>query len=358
MSTTNNRLFSGVSRRDFLLGASAAALANTRFADAVISNIPQPSAVPQSQVNNQKLIWANLLQLSSNMWNDWAPAGGSESIYRSELYFDKKLWDDLLVKMAEVGMTMLVIDLGNGIKYQSHPEISVKNAWSVSELRQELAKIRQMGLEPIPKLNFSTAHDAWLGEYSRCVSTDRYYGVCKELIAEVIELFDKPRLFHLGYDEEMARAQEEYLYVVVRQYDLWWHDFYFFIDQVEQRRVRPWIWSDYLWNHPDEFFKKMPKSVLQSNWHYNWPYEENDKRVQAYVKLHEHGYDQIPTASNIGNPHNFKQTVTFCRKYIASPHLLGFIQTPWKLTVEAHRQHHLAAIEQVGQVIAESTSKR
>ncbi|MBQ1229154.1 MAG: uracil permease, partial [Firmicutes bacterium] len=39
-----------------------------------------------------------------------------------------------------------------------------------------------MGITIIPKLNFSTNHDVWLGEYSRMVSTSIYYGVCRDLI--------------------------------------------------------------------------------------------------------------------------------------------------------------------------------
>ena len=97
--------------------------------------------------------------------------------------------------MSQQGMNMVLVDLGDGVKYESHPEIAVNNAWSTARLKQELAKLREMGLEPIPKLNFAAGHDVWLGKYSRMVSTDIYYGVCKDLIEEVSALFDKPRFF-------------------------------------------------------------------------------------------------------------------------------------------------------------------
>ena len=105
--------------------------------------------------------------------------------FRPNLTFDDAVWDALLKEMAAVGMNMVVIDLGDGIKYESHPEIAVKNAWTPEKLKTELAKMRKLGLEPIPKLNFATTHDIWLKEYSRMVSTDIYYGVCKDLIEEV-----------------------------------------------------------------------------------------------------------------------------------------------------------------------------
>ncbi len=300
-----------------------------------------------------KMIWANLLHLSYNMWVDRDVPGREEYISaRPYLRFDCGLWNDLLKKMADVGMNMVVIDLGDGVKYESHPEIAVQGAWTVSQLRRELAKIRKMGLEPIPKLNFSACHDTWLGTYSRCVSTDTYYGVCRDLIAEVIDLFDRPRFFHLGMDEETAGHQRYHEYVVIRQYDLWWHDLYFFIEEVERGGVRPWIWSDYLWDHPEEFFKKMPKSVLQSNWYYGRSFSKKLKYVKAYLDLEEHGYDQIPTGSNWSVPENFGRTVTYCRRHIAPERLKGFLQTSWKPTLEDCRERHIQAIELAGQALA------
>jgi len=125
------------------------------------------------QTMNQ-MIWANLLHLSFNMWEDRIEPNNDYRGYRTYLQFDENLWNDILHKMADVGMNMVVIDLGDGVQYQSHLEIAVENAWTVEKLRNELTKIRDLGMEPIPKLNFATTHDAWLGEYSRCVSTDTY----------------------------------------------------------------------------------------------------------------------------------------------------------------------------------------
>ena len=201
-------------------------------------------------------------------------------------------------------------------------------------------------------MNFSACHDAWLGPYSRCLSTDTYYAVCRELIAEVIDLFDKPRFFHIGMDEETARHQRNFAYVVVRQYDLWWKDFYFYVDEVEKGGVRSWIWSDYVWHHPDLFFKNMPKSVLQSNWYYGKEFNKDIDYVKAYLDIEEHGYDQVPTGSNWSNDVNFGRTVDYCTKHIAPERMWGFMTAPWHPTVEALRQHHLNAIDQVGEAMA------
>lgn len=303
------------------------------------------------------MILAYLIHLSYNMWADRdVPELGLEYISaKPYLRFDTSLWNDLLKKMADVGINMVVIDLGDGVKYESHPEIAVRDAWTVDYLRQELEKIRGMGMEPIPKLNFSTCHDTWLGPYSRCVSTDTYYEACRDIIAEVIEIFDKPRFFHLGMDEETADHQRYYEYVVIRQHDLWWHDFHFLVEEVEKGGARPWIWSDYVWRHPETFFENMPKSVLQSNWYYRAEFNEKINYVKAYLDLEEHGYDQIPTGSNWSVPENFQRTIAYCRKHIAPKRLLGFLQTVWKPTLEACRQRHTQAIELAGQAMAKSS---
>ena len=295
------------------------------------------------------LIWTYLIHLSYNMWADRdLPEPEAEHVSaKPYLRFDLDLWNELEQKMADAGINMVVIDLGDGIRYQSHPEIAVRGAWMTDQLKQEVTRLRRMGIEPIPKLNFSTAHDAWLGPYSRCVSTDTYYAVCRDLIAEVIEIFDRPRFFHLGMDEETAVHQRNYEYLVVRQFDLWWRDLSFFIEQVEKGGSRAWVWSDYLWHHPEMFWRKMPKSVLQSNWYYGGSFSESVAEVEAYVELDSHGYDQIPTGSNWSAQTNFEGTVDFCVENIAPERLLGFLQTVWRPTLKAYREQHIQAIEQV-----------
>ncbi len=306
------------------------------------------SSEAEKAVPPQKRIWANLLHWGHNMWGD------TDRAYTppiDHLGCDIPLWNELTKNMVDSGLNMVVIDLGEGIQYQSHPELGVKGAWSVEKFRQELARLRKLGLEPIPKLNFSACHDFWLGEYSRMLSTKKYYEVCSDLIREVCAIFDRPRFFHLGYDEENFGNQKSYDYAVVRQGELWWHDFLFFVHTVEKEQVRAWIWSDYYWSHPEEFMKRMPHSVLQSNWYYADKFSLDIPRVKAYVDFDKAGFDQIPTGSNWSNNVNFKGTVEFCRNNISKEHLLGFLQTPWHFTVPADREYHLRAIQQVKEAI-------
>lgn len=304
-----------------------------------------------SQSHSAQPFWAILLHLSFNMWADrempeWKLEHISAKPY---VRFEENLWNDLVEHLVNVGANMVVLDLGDAVRYRSHPEIAVQGAWTPQRLRRELKRLRELGLEPIPKLNFSATHDAWLGPYAWQVSTPRYLAVCGDLIAEVLDLFDGPRFFHLGMDEETAEHQRHYAYVVVRQYDLWWRDLYFYLDQVERGGARAWVWSDYVWHHPEDFYAKMPLNVVQSNWYYGTDFAPTVVAARAYADLEAHGYDQVPTGSNWSAAENFALTVAHCRQVIAPERLLGFLQTVWRPTLEPFRPRLMQAIELLGQ---------
>jgi hypothetical protein len=353
-------------RRKFIKQVTAAGIASSL-----------PTFLYSQEKSSQKMIWADLIHLSYNMWEDHVPLKYRDENYncttcqearewahgyRPNLTFDDPTWNALLNEMSVAGMNMVVIDLGDAIQYESHPEIAVKNAWKPEKLKSELAKVRKLGLEPIPKLNFATTHDIWMGKYSRMVSSDIYYAVCRDLINEVIALFDHPRFFHLGMDEETAAHQVNQDYAVIRQNDLWWGDLYFFIGEVEKNGVRPWVWSDYAWHKPDMFFRKMPKSVLQSNWYYgsNFDVKTLSDQEKPYVKLYndleKYGYDQVPTGSNHSVPENFESTVDYCKKIIDPTRLSGFMTAPWRPTLAPCLDRHKEAIGQVARAMKKFNS--
>jgi hypothetical protein len=328
-----------INRRRFIKQVSAAGM----LSSIPIVFLPQQNGLILQQKSTQPKIWACLLHLSVNMWREYYP----------DLEFDESLWNDALKKMVDAGMNMVVIDLGDGVKYESHPEIAVNNAWATTRLHDELVKIRKMGLEPIPKMNFSTCHDGWLGEYGRMVSTKQYYIVCRDLIAEVIDLFDTPRFFHLGMDEENESNQRDFGMIIIRQNELYWGDLYFLIGEVFKGGSRPWVWQDYIRYYPEQFARMMPKSVLQSNWYNLTDFDKpkTNKSVKAYLDLETLGYDQVPGGSNYyeNTEKCFFNNVKFCYENIADQRLFGFIQSPWKHTIEENRERILLSIEQAGE---------
>jgi len=305
-------------------------------------------------------MWANLIHLGSNMWGDVpAPDGSSPPGYSPTLRFDTDLWRELVPAMCDAGVTTVVLDLGDAIAYESHPEIAVDGAWTPQQVRREVEQLAAVGLEAIPKLNFSARHDAWLGPYARMVSTPTYYQVCVDLITEIAELFLTPRFFHLGMDEENAVRQHALQFAVMRQHQLWWDDTLFLVDAVRQAGSRPWLWSDYAWQHPAEYAERMPHDVVQSNWYYGtdftvdpsraaWSPVEEEYGYHTYLDLDGAGFTQVPTGSVWSHADSLCRTVDFCTPRLAPDRVLGYLQTPWVLTQAAYRDVHLQAIEQIG----------
>jgi len=285
----------------------------------------------------KKMIWGYFIKLSTNMWGD---EGGTNkySPYWPELITDDATWREVIDFLPSQGINTVLIDVGDGIQYESHPEVSIPGAWSKDKLKKELEHMRSIGLTPIPKLNFSAGHDAWLKEYSRMLSTSIYYQVCEDLIKEVAEVFDYPEYFHLGMDEENAGNQAYMAYCCIRQKDLWWHDAYFFFDICERLGMRPWVWADFCWHEPEAYLSKMPKSVLQSNWAYN-PVKRNpdgtypDKRYNTYLKLEAAGFDQVPTSSTWDVWYNSQETMELGKEHIAPERLKGYMTAAWHFTI-------------------------
>lgn len=297
---------------------------------------------------------AVLLHLGRNMWCDWFRPGEPTALKQgagapgTELRLDESFWRRLTARMAELNLNTLVIDLGEGVRLPSHPELAVWNAWTPEKLRDEVGRLKNLGIEAIPKLNFSAAHNGWMGEFRRKMSTVPYYDFCDEVIGDACEIFGSPRYFHLGCDEETYVAQADWNhceYTCVRSGELWYNDLIRLVRRCEKLGTRPWIWSDYGWDHPD-FIAKCPKCVLQSNWHYDDAYEEFDdtapwggKRLRFFGALDKAGFDQVPCGTNwvgfrrrelkVGADEVMGKLIEYCRRAVSPERLKGFMMAPW-----------------------------
>ena len=257
-------------------------------------------------------------------------------------------WRQVTDYAAEKGINLLVVDLGEGLRFPSHPELSIEGSWSVEKMQDEIRRLNALGVEVVPKLNFSTTHNGWLGKYRMAVSTEEYYKVCEDLIADCYEIFGHPRFFHIGYDEENNDLLKSYSYKCERTGEVWWQDFLHIVKTVESHGCRAWMWSDYAWWHPEEFYARCPKSVIQQNWYYDhrgYGFEVSDPdnadayQLDVYYKLKEHGFDQIPCGTNwvnsaraakgMGGDDIIGKLVDVCRRDITDEHLYGFMMAPW-----------------------------
>ena len=316
-----------------------------------------PGGPAAYRLDEPKFMWAYLAHFGVKMWE-------SRSHY-TDLKLDDSMWQALTERLAEKKFTAIVIDLGEGMVYPSHPELAVKGSWAPERMKEEIARLGKMGLLAIPKLNFSASHDQWLGKWRPYLSTPEYFQVCSDVIRDVAEVFDASPLFHIGYDEETYFIQDhnKFPYVRLRRGDLWWRDFLWFVDEVGKHGMRPWIWSDYCWTHRDEFLARMPKTVLQSNWYYEKDFaadkltDHTRPMVEAYDVLEKARYDQIPCGSTYSCDENFGLTVSRCRSLVRPDRLKGFLMAPWYYrTQEDLREKILKSVDVAGREIEKWSS--
>ena len=292
-------------------------------------------------------IWAILLHLGCNMWRKDDPVTGAnkdeeESIYRDFLYTDKETWQKVIDFLPSCGINTVLIDMGEGVQYDSHPELAVKGSWPKAEFRQELDRIRSLGLTPLPKFNFSAGHNAFLQEHAYTVGTDHYNQVCKDLIEEVIDLFDTPEFFHLGMEEEDMASQKNQPVAMIRPPYTKTADSLFLFDVCRSHGVRPWIWVDphtiESYGGEEAFRDNIPKDVLLSNWYYGIIKNSADvcqtnPNAALHQKIGQWGFEQVPTVSTWSWYLNDKQTMRFCADHVEPESLRGFMTAPWLFSV-------------------------
>lgn len=286
-------------------------------------------------------MFAMLIHLSNHMWPDtdhtsWigVPQKQKDDYY-DNLPIDWTLFKDYIGYLKGAGVNTLLIDIGDAVRFERHPDLNIKNGLTKDECKRLLDYIRGQGITPLPKLNFSGGHDAWLKHYSNMIGTPEYYTVCADCIDEICEVFGTPQYFHLGLDEEAYGNQCNMGVATVRSAEIFWRDAYKLFDRCAHNNVRPWVWSDDYWLRPQEFLKYMPKEVLQSNWYYHSVFQKDydgkyiAKEVQAYIDLDRAGYEQVPTASTWANEYNIDLTMKLCKEELDPNLFKGFMSAPW-----------------------------
>ena len=313
--------------------------------------------------------WGCLLHVGTNMWGDWTfdgrknPAspeaerkmfpdqkltakGVLPSVTRGYLKAELPVFREYVELMRREGLNLVMIDVGESLAFPSHPELGVDGSWTPERYREELARVRALGLEPVPKLNFSAGHDQWLKRYHYMTSSSRYYEVVADVIRDTCEVFGWPRYFHLGFDEEIFAAVKGRDCQVMRQGDLWWHDLFYAVNEVERHGARAMIWSDKICGGREEFLKRMSKGVLQMPWYYGKDFSEKNLKWDAsfeksqkwdiqrnlaasILELDRAGFDMMPCTSNWESPEAAEAMLSFCKARVDPSHIRGFMTAPW-----------------------------
>ncbi len=231
----------------------------------------------------------------------------------------------------EEGYDALLVNPGDALIYDTHPDIALPGAWTKLELGNELDHARDLKLEVFPMLNFSAAHDIWMGKYSYMVSTPEYYKLCEDLIGELCVLFESPRYFHLGLNEENHDAQTVLDYAVVRGEKLFLHDMHFLMAACRKHGVTPWIFSDFAAENLHLLEEAVPKDVLLSQTP-TPPRSQTElpPSQKAFMEAAKLGYStMMPTLSTYFNDTAPKETLEFCQKHLPPHAVFGFVADPY-----------------------------
>ncbi len=302
----------------------------------------------------QKKMWTLMVQLSMNQW---------DKAYH-ELYFDDEMWDWILEEAPKYGFNQILLEVGDGIQYHSHPEISLQNAWSHRRVHKELARCREKGITVIPKLNFSAFHCNWLKQYSRMISSDIYYQVAADLIREVYEVFEHPAYIHLGMDEEDINLAKNREYAICRHGNLYWHDLRYLCDCVFDVGATPAIWYDAAFVKPEEYRARFDiDEVLLCPWYYWSLKPENFTKMEDFPWPGQFDHLNLRVIEDLPRLKNFReQGIDYCKagqKYLPTSwpsrpnntynlmeflmdapqeNILGHVVAPWVAAVEENKE--------------------
>ena len=102
------------------------------------------------------MIWVYYIELSRHMWADetakkdyfYLPKGSVGDLYdyNEENQVDVETWDEIIAYLAKTKFNTAVIDLGDQIAWESHPEICAPGAWTKEFFKTKLDEIRALGI--------------------------------------------------------------------------------------------------------------------------------------------------------------------------------------------------------------------
>jgi len=297
--------------------------------------------------------FVSLIHLGNNMWqkpgNTRLHAREEiDSLYRDYMLTDEEVFKEVTAFMAQHGVNTVLIDMGEGVQLKSHPELAVDGSWSREKFREHLKRLRDLGLTPLPKFNFSCGHNAWMKDMGYKVGLPEYTQFCRDIVNETCELYDGPELFHLGLEEEDELSQKinGHPVRISRSAPKKAEDCADLFETCRKNGARPWMWTDpntvKEFGGDEKFREYIPRDVVMSNWFYGsihngMPDLWDVPNVLLYKKLDEWGYDQIPTGSTWSLPANNLRTMAFARQYLTDERLLGFMTASWIQTVPSQK---------------------
>lgn len=192
---------------------------------------------------------------------------------------------EIVEALAAQGFNTLLIGVSDGVQYKSHPELTRHYSVPMKQLRTLAARARKLGMDIVPKLNFSRSlingHDHWThapGDRWHTHFDDEYYwNLAFDCIDEVIAACEPARYFHVGMDEDHQRSYGQYVEAsrILRA-------------GLKSRGLRMVCWSDSAINYPSAFIhreksewaeEKLPHDSVRLLWTYRRVPTKEIKRI-------------------------------------------------------------------------------
>lgn len=201
----------------------------------------------------------------------WVP------LKRREESFDLATGLQALEAMRQAHMNLLVLDVEDGVRYKKHPELARHYSVPMAHLKALCAAAHGLGMEVVPKLNFSKSernvHDEWMRPHTDSVNwknrlTD-WWRVAEDAIGELVRACKPRRFFHLGMDEDHSRSLSQYVADIKRLRSI-----------LKGHGLRAVIWNDSCYEDRDVIAQVhadksraaealLPKDIVQIPWDYD-----------------------------------------------------------------------------------------
>lgn len=262
---------------------------------------------------------------------------------KTEKRFDLAVARECIRGVAAAGFNMLIIDIKDAVIYKSLPHLRKKYSVPVKELVELTELARGLGLEVVPKLNFSKSpehrHSHWLWEEQCPPDSPALWKQAFKAVDEVARLM-KPSMLHVGMDEDDTRSPDEYRKAL-----------HFLYRELKKRKLRMMMWADcgHRWRPAERWkvlpaIKSLPRDVILMPWEYG---SGRADLVRNFMKT---GFDVIGAsmlnarAADTGKVELMRNTEDWYG-VIAKTRAAGLVVTHWSPLTRANRKTLIKGIE-------------
>lgn len=268
-----------------------------------------------------------------------------------EKRFHRKTAEACIRAIALAGFNFLIIDIKDAVIYKSLPHLKRNYSVPMRELKELVELAKSLGLEVVPKLNFSKSnihrHSQWLWNKQRESDTSLLWKDAVKAIDEIITA-TKPRFFHIGMDEDDTRSPEEYANALK-----------FLYGHLKKRKIRMVMWAEcgHNWRQTERWkeipaIMNLPRDVILMLWSYHLTLED---WVQ---KLQRKGFDVIGTSASLKLKDEDKRTwygenTRDWLKVLKKNKSFGHCLTRWIPTSSKNKSMLMEGIRETGKLFSE-----